>query len=173
MGECYLNLDKKTEALNAFKTASEMDFNKNIKQDAALNYAKLSYEAGNPFKSVAEVLQNYLKAYPKSKASEEISTLVVSSFLHQQDYYGALVFLNKKKSKRNSALISEISLYRGAQLFNDYQLKESLPFFIEGKKATEASIKERAQYWEAETLYRLNKYQDALTKFSKLKNELN
>ena len=65
LGECYLNLDKKTEALNAFKTASEMDFNKNIKQDAALNYAKLSYEAGNPFKSVAEVLQNYLKAYPK------------------------------------------------------------------------------------------------------------
>ena len=173
LGECYLNLDKKTEALNAFKTASEMDFNKNIKQDAALNYAKLSYEAGNPFKSVAEVLQNYLKAYPKSKASEEISTLVVSSFLHQQDYNGALVFLNKKKSKRNSALISEISLYRGAQLFNDNQLKESLPFFIEGKKATEASIKERAQYWEAETLYRLNKYQDALTKFSKLKNDLN
>ncbi|MDG1697681.1 MAG: tetratricopeptide repeat protein [Polaribacter sp.] len=173
LGECYLNLDKKIEALNAFKTASEMDFNKNIKQDAALNYAKLSYEAGNPFKSVAEVLQNYLKAYPKSKASEEISGLVVSSFLHQQDYIGALEFLNQKKSKKNSALISEISLYRGSQLFNNDQLKESLPFFIKAKKATEVSIKERAQYWEAETLYRLNKYQDALTKFSRLKNELN
>ena len=108
LGECYLNLDKKTEALNAFKTASEMDFNKNIKQDAALNYAKLSYEAGNPFKSVAEVLQNYLKAYPKSKASEEISTLVVSSFLHQQDYNGALVFLNKKNLKFDEGLISLI-----------------------------------------------------------------
>ena len=65
LGECYLNLEKKTEALNAFKTASEMDFDRKIKEDAALNYAKLSYEAGNPFKSVAEVLQEYLKEVSK------------------------------------------------------------------------------------------------------------
>ncbi|MCL7753605.1 tetratricopeptide repeat protein [Polaribacter sp. Z022] len=172
LGECYLNLDKKTEALNAFKTASEMDFNKKIKQDAALNYAKLSYEAGNPFKSVAEVLQDYLKAYPKSKEYKEINDLVISSFLHQQDYKGALEFLNQKKSKSNLELIPEISLYRGIQLFNERKLKESLPFFIESKKAKEISVKEKAQYWEAETLYRLNNYTEALTKFTTLKKEL-
>ena len=172
LGECYLNLDKKTEALNAFKTASEMDFNKEIKQDAALNYAKLSYEAGNPFKSVAEVLQDYLKAYPKSKEYTEINDLVISSFLHQQDYKGALVFLNKKKSKKNIALIPEISLYRGIQLFNDDKLQESIPLFIESEKSEEITIKERGKYWEAETLYRLGKYKIALTKFTDLKKNL-
>ncbi|WP_158841293.1 tetratricopeptide repeat protein [Polaribacter sp. L3A8] len=172
LGECYLNLDKKTEALNAFKTASEMDFDTTIKQDAALNYAKLSYETGNPFKSVAEVLQDYLKAYPKSKAYEEINDLVVSSFLHQQDYTGALAFLKKKKSVKNVSLISEISLYKGIQLFNDQELEEALPFFVESKKTTDVSINERAKYWEAETLYRLEKPKEALTKFTALKKDL-
>ena len=172
LGECYLKLDKKTEALSAFKTASEMDFNNKIKQDAALNYAKLSYEAGNPFKSVAEVLQDYLKTYPKSKAYEEINDLVISSFLHQQDYKGALIFLGKKRSKKNMALIPEISLYRGIELFNENKLNESLPFFINSKKTNEASILDRAKYWEAETLYRLDRHKEALSKFTTLKKEL-
>ncbi|KGL62787.1 tetratricopeptide repeat protein [Polaribacter sp. Hel1_85] len=168
LGECYLKLDKKSEALNAFKTASEMEFNKSIKQDAALNYAKLSYEAGNPFKSVAEVLQDYLKAYPKSKAYEEINDLVISSFLHQQDYTGALTFLTKKKSNKNSSLISEISLYRGIQLFNNDKLKEALPFFKISKKSENSEIQQKAQYWEAEAFYRLANYREALTKFMDL-----
>jgi len=172
LGECYLNLEKKAEALNAFKTASEMDFDLKIKQDAALNYAKLSYETGNPFKSVAEVLQDYLKAYPKSSAYEEINDLVISSFLHQQDFTGALEFLNKKKSIKNTSLIAEISLYRGIQLFNNQKLKEALPLFVQGKNATNVSISEKSKYWEAETLYRLENPKEALSKFSALKKDL-
>ena len=172
LGECYLKLNKKTEALNAFKTASEMDFNKKIREDASLNYAKLSYEAGNPFKSVAEVLQDYLKAYPKSKVYEEINDLVISSFLHQQDYKGALTFLENKRSKKNTDLIPEFSLYRGIELFNNNKLTEALPFFIKGKNAKEVSIKDRAKYWEAETLYQLDNYEESLSKFTTLKKEL-
>jgi len=172
LGECYLELNQKTAALNAFKTASEMDFNKVVKQDASLNYAKLSYEIGNPFKSVAQVLQNFLQSYPTSKASEEINNLVIASFLHQQDYSGALAFIEQKKTLKNSAMIAEINLYKGMQLFNENKLKEALPFFIRGKKATELLIKEKARYWEAETLYQLEKYNEALIKFVLLKKEL-
>ncbi|MCG1035828.1 tetratricopeptide repeat protein [Polaribacter sargassicola] len=173
LGECYLNLDKKTEALNAFKTASEMDFNTDIKQDAALNYAKLSYEAGNPFKSVAEVLQDYLKAYPKSKEYNEINNLVISSFLHQQNYEGALQYLKKEKSTNNAAFVSEVSLYRGIQLFNDSKLEEAISFFIEGKKSSDSKIKNSAKYWQAEALFRLEKYNEALALFTSLKPEVN
>src|SRR5699024_1764738 len=40
LAESYINLDQKTQALNAFKNASEMDYDDSIKEDAALNYAK-------------------------------------------------------------------------------------------------------------------------------------
>jgi tetratricopeptide (TPR) repeat protein len=173
LGECYLNLKKKAAALNAFKSACEMNFDKKIQEDAALNYAKLSYEEGNPFEPVAKVLQEYLKAYPASKAYKEINELLVSSYLNQQDYEGALKFLSQKKSKENSALSIEVSLYRGIQLFNKNNYKEALPFFIYGKRSEILEIKQRSQYWEAETAYRLENYKVALTKFTSLNIFLN
>ncbi|TXD53328.1 MULTISPECIES: tetratricopeptide repeat protein [unclassified Polaribacter] len=172
LAECYLNLDQKNEALNAFKAASEMSFNNTIQEDAALNYAKLSYEEGNPFENVSDVLQNYLKNYPNSAAYNEINELVVTSFIHQQDYQGALAYLKRKKSEENTALTFEVSLYRGIQLFNEQKLQEALPFFTTSTRSATSVIKQRAHYWEAETLYRLERYDAALAKFKLAKRML-
>lgn len=169
LAECYLNTDKKNEALNAFKAASEMNFNLQIKEDAALNYAKLSYESGNPYKDVADVLQDYLKNYPNSKAYKEINELVVSSYIHDKNYEGALNYLKKKNTKDNYALSLEVSLYRGIQLFNEKKIAEALPYFNKSTASGIKNISDKAKYWEAETLYRLENYQDALFKFNKLK----
>jgi tetratricopeptide (TPR) repeat protein len=161
LAECYLNIDKKPEALNAFKTASEMSFNLEIQEDAALNYAKLSYAAGNPFQNVSDVLQDYLKKYPNSSAYKEINELVVSAFIHQQDYQGALDYLKKKNSAENIALTSEVSLYRGIQLFNDSKYQESLSYFVKSKESKDLEIYQKGYYWEAETLFRLENYEEA------------
>ena len=172
LAECYLNIDKKTEALNAFKTASEMTFNLDIQQDASLNYAKLSYEAGNPFQNVSDVLQNFLKKYPNSPSYKEINKLVVSSFIHQQNYQGALNYLKKKNTADNIALSLEVSLYRGIQLFNENKFKLALPYFIKSINSKEQEIYQKGTYWEAETLFRLENYNDALSKFINLNNAL-
>jgi tetratricopeptide (TPR) repeat protein len=172
LAECYLNLEKKNEALNAFKTASEMSYSLSIKEDAALNYAKLSYEEGNPFENVSDVLQNYLKAYPNSKSYTEINELVVSSFIHQNDYKGALDYLKKKKTNENMNLSLEVSLYRGIQLFNEKKTAEALSYFTTAKKSKTDEISKKASYWEAETLYRLENYEEALSKFINLNNNL-
>ncbi len=165
LGKCYLKLDKKPQALNAFKNASEMDFNKKVKEDAALNYTKLSYEQGNPYKSVPEVLQEYLKTYPNSTHTTEIKELLVTSFLHQQDYEGALNYLKKHKNFKNNALINEVSMYRGIQLFNEKRLQKALPFLENGKKSNDITIKNKALFWLAESDYRLGNYQKALNNF--------
>ena len=170
LAECYLNLDKKNEALNAFKAASEMSFNSQIQEDAALNYAKLSYEAGNPYKEVSEVLQDYLKAYPNSKAYSEINELVVTSYIHDKNYEGALNYLKKKNSTENTALALEVSLYRGIQLYNDKKLAEALPYFNKSKASSTKEISDKAHYWQAETLYGLEQFQEALYQFNQLKN---
>ena len=172
LAECYLNVEKKNEALNAFKTASEMSYNLSIKEDAALNYAKLSYEEGNPFENVSDVLQNYLKAYPNSKSYTKINELVVSSFIHQNDYKGALDYLKKKKTNENINLSLEVSLYRGIQLFNEKKIAEALSYFTTAKKSKTNEISKKAGYWEAETLYRLENYDEALSKFINLNNNL-
>jgi TolA-binding protein len=171
LGECYMYLEKKTEALNAFKNASEMDFNLKVKEDAALNYAKLSYEEGNPYKSVALVLQDFLKAYPKSPSYEEINGLVVTSYLYQQDYVGALEYLSKNKSAQNRDLTYEVSYYRGVQLFTEKKLKEAIPFLIAGAKCKDPLLSSKSLYWKAEANYQLGNYQNALEDFLAFKKD--
>ena len=165
LGECYIYLKKKSEALHAFKSASEMNFDLKVKEDASLNYAKLSYELGNPYKSVAVVLQGFLKSYPKSSSYEEITGLLVTSYLYQQDYQGALDYLKKNKSSQNQNLSYEISYYRAIQLFNLNKPQEALPYFQSGKKSVTTSIKATSLYWSAETKYRLGNFQESLDEF--------
>ena len=169
LAECYLYLEKKPEALNAFKSASEMNFDKKIKEDAFLNYAKLSYEQGNPYKSVADVLQDFLTAYPRSASYNEINQLVVTSFLYQQDYQGALDYLAKKRSATNIQLTNEVSYYRGVQLFNLKKLQEAYPYFEEATDASDTNIKVSALYWKAETDFQLSNFQKSLDGFTAFK----
>lgn len=168
LAECYLKLDKKPEALNAFKSASEMEFDKKVKEDAFLNYAKLSYEEGNPYQSVPEVLQAYLNTYPNSPQTNEINELLITSFLHQQDYQGALDYIEKNKKFKNDALKNEVSLYRGIQLFNEDKLQKSLSFLENGTQSNDLELQNKALFWLAESNYRLGNFQKALSLFLKV-----
>ena len=67
LADSYLKTNQKTAALNAFKRASEMQFNPVIAEDALLNYARLSYEIGNSYESPSVVLQRFVETYPKTK----------------------------------------------------------------------------------------------------------
>ena len=66
LADSYLKTNQKTAALNAFKRASEMQFNPVIAEDALLNYARLSYEIGNSYESPSVVLQRFVETYPKT-----------------------------------------------------------------------------------------------------------
>ncbi|MGS0747666.1 tetratricopeptide repeat protein [Halpernia sp. GG3] len=65
LGNAYLEVGKKQEALSAFRSSSEMTYDKNVKELAFLQYAKLSYDIGNPFESAPIVIQKFVKKYPE------------------------------------------------------------------------------------------------------------
>lgn len=170
LGECYLELQKKPEALNAFKNASEMDFDLKITESASLSYAKLSYEQGNPYKSVPDVLKDFLTKYPNSPNTPEIKDLLITSYLHQQDYQGALDYLNTLKTSKNNSITNEVSLYRGIQLFNENKLEKAKPYLNKASLAEDLLINNKGNFWLAETEYLLGNYKEALAKFLLITN---
>ena len=166
LAECYLNTDAKTEALNAFRNASQMDFDNDIKKDAWLNYAKLSYEIGNPYKSVPDVLQEYLDTYPKSEAVDEINDLLISAYITSKDYEGALKALKDKKDAESKTLYQKVALYRGIQLYNEGSLDIAKKHFdIAINEPRDNSISARSIFWKAETDYISNDFKQALYGF--------
>ncbi len=166
LAECYLKLGKKQEALNAFRNASQMDFTPEIQKDAYLNYSRLSYEIGNPYESVPQVLTTYLDKYPNDKNTEEIQGLLVDSFITSKNFEGAMALLEKNKNYASKATYQKVAFYRGVELFLDSQYEGAIDAFKKSLSSAEDGVfKARANYWKAESEYALNHFDDALVDY--------
>jgi TolA-binding protein len=166
LAECYLNLANKQAALNAFRNAAQMPYDTDIQKDAWLNYAKLSYEIGNPYKSVPEVLKEYLALYPNSPQKEEINDLIVSAYITSKDYNGALAYLKNKKSAKDLALFQKVSFFQGTEYFSDGNFTAAKESFENSLSVnSDNNITAQATFWLGETNYRLNNFLAAITNF--------
>jgi len=166
LAECYLKTELKTEALNAFRNASQMNYDNNIKKDAWLNYAKLSYEIGNPYNNVSDVLHEYLDTYPKSEATEEINELLISAYITTKNFEGALIALKDKKDTYSKETYQKVALYRGIQLFNEGSLDKAKEHFdLAINESKDNTIAARSVFWKSESDYLLNNFNDALEGF--------
>lgn len=170
LGESYIKLNKKQEALNAFRNASQMDFDAKIKEDAWLNYAKISYEIGNPYQSVPQVISGYLNAYPETPYKEELETLLIDSYITSKNYKEALVLLENRNSYESKLAYQKVAFYRGIELYNENDYQQARDFFNKSlSQGLDANYTARATFWKAETDYNLSDYDEALVGFKQFK----
>ncbi|MFT5849099.1 MAG: TolA-binding protein [Psychroserpens sp.] len=172
LGESYVNLDKKQEALNAFRNASQMDYDVTIQEDAWLNYAKISYEIGNPYQSVPQVFTSYLDKYPDTAFREEMETLLIDSYITSKNYKEAIKLLENKKSFENRVAYQKVAFYRGVEVYNEGDYTAAKDFFNRSvKEAKDPMFTTRAMFWKAETDYHLNNFDEALIGFKQFEQQ--
>ncbi|MRI02176.1 tetratricopeptide repeat protein [Kriegella sp. EG-1] len=171
LAECYLKLDKKQEALNAFRNASQMDFSADIQQDSYLNYARLSYEIGNAYEPVPQVISNYLEKYPNGKNTQEMQGLLVDSYITSKNFQGAMDLLEKNRNYASKATYQRVAFYRGVELFVDADYEgASVTFQKSLDSAEDPLFTARTNYWKAESDYMLNRFDDALAGFKRFQS---
>jgi len=163
LGESYINLEKKQEALNAFRNASQMDFDLKIQEDAWLNYAKISYEIGNPYQSVPQILATYLEKYPKTAYREEVEGLLIDSYITSRNYKEALRLLEGKSGFEYRTAYQKVSFFRAIELYNEGNYKASRALFSKSIKESKVPVfTARGLFWKAETDYILGDFDDTL-----------
>jgi TolA-binding protein len=166
LAECYLKLDKKQEALNAFRNASQMDFSAEIQKDAYLNYARLSYEIGNPYEPVPQVISTFLDRYPNDVNANQMKELLVDSYITSKNFAGAMELLENNKGFASKTTYQKVAFYRGVEQFMDTDYAgASVSFSKSLASAEDALFKARASYWNGESLYLLNRFDEALSNF--------
>ena len=171
LAESYLYTQKKQQALNAFKSASEMQFELKIQEDAWLNYAKLSYDIGNPYQSVPEVLLAYLAKYPESSYKQEINSLLISSYITAKNYKEALQLLQKNRSPENKWAYQKVAFYRGLELYIDGDYKGAFALFKTAiTENVDPKFSARATFWKGETEYNLDQFEEAKLTFLQFMN---
>jgi tetratricopeptide (TPR) repeat protein len=166
LAESYYYTDQKPQALIAFKTASEMSFDKKIQEDASLNYAKLSYEIGNVLQPVPEVLKNFLNTYPNHLNFAEMQSLLINSYITSKNYTDALEILEKNKTPENKAAYQKVLFYRGLEFFTDDKISEAYSMFKKSllQKSSDF-IYARALFWRAECEYVQNNYRESVLSY--------
>lgn len=163
LAESYLKLDQKQQALNAFKNASEMEFSPEIQEDAFLNYAKLSYEIGNSYKSTPQVLLDFIEKYPKNPNVEELKNLLIDSYITSKNYKEAINLLENNRNFQDKEAYQKAAFYYGLELYNEGDYQEAITYLNKSlKNPQNESFAARAYYWKAESEYQLSNYANAL-----------
>lgn len=164
LADCYLKTDKKTQALNAFKSASALNFDAEIAEDALLNYARLSYEIGNAYENTSLLLASFLEQYPKNKAGGEIEQLLIDSYVNSRNYAAALKILKKKSGSQFNAALQKVNYLKAIALFQSGLFEESITYFDEAlKNKIDRTIEANCLYWKALAKYELNDFETVIS----------
>ncbi|MEO0901679.1 MAG: tetratricopeptide repeat protein, partial [Bacteroidota bacterium] len=131
-----------------------------------LNYGRLSYEIGNPYEPVPQVLKTYLDTYPKDEYQQEIQELLVDSYITSKNFEGAMNLLEENQNYASKETYQKVTFYRGIELFLEGDYENAVERFAKSLKNPEnTTFQARAEYWQAESLYRMNRFEDALAGF--------
>jgi len=156
MGECFVNKDKKQNAYNAFFEAQRTDFDKEIKENAMYNMAKLAFELED-YKTSISTFNRFLEIFPDSRNAAEAQKKLAQLFLVTTDYKSAIPILESlpnldAESKR---ILHQILILRGEELMlNKDNSKEPFNLFTKASNMNAvpmyASI---AQFWLGEIAF--------------------
>ncbi|MBN1597632.1 MAG: tetratricopeptide repeat protein [Bacteroidales bacterium] len=175
LADCYLKSNEKQKARLAFQSASGMDYDPVIKQDALFNYALITYELGSdPFNEAIWAFEEFIKQYPESKRINEAYHYLIQAYLSAHNYRKALESLDKSalNTPELKTAYQKIAYYRGVELFNNRAYKEASIHFDKSLKFgnNDNLLKAKAHYWKAESQFRINNFNEAVTEYNAFKN---
>lgn len=169
LGDAFLQLGNKQSARNAFFKASRLDFDKALKEEGLLNYAKLSFEL--EFHQVAlDATQEFLKTYPRSAKVDEAKTLLAEVLLSTKNYRYAIEILESipKRNAEANAAYQKVTYFRGLEHYNERAFENSISTFMRAESYNyDREIQALATYWKAEAMYEVRKYGEATAAFEK------
>ncbi|HKJ41066.1 MAG TPA: tetratricopeptide repeat protein [Sunxiuqinia sp.] len=172
LAECYVKTDQKDKARVAFESASDMDFNPDIKEDALFNYAKITYELSySPFNETIKAFDKYISLYPNSERNDAAYDYLVNVYMSTSNYKDAIESIEKIKVKSPAVkkALARVTFYHGLELFNNLYYDSAIKLFDQSLAINNASpdIKTGALFWKAEADYRLKHYQQAINGYDK------
>lgn len=170
IAESNIKSNNKSAARSAFREAYKLNVDSDLTEDALFNYAKVAYELSyHPYDDAILAFEEYINTYPNSNKIKDAYEYLVGVYYTTKNYEEALKSLNRINSKDIELLQARqrVAYYRGVELFHDKKyleaiekLQYSLDYNYEPK------LRASAQFWTAESFYRLGDYDNAANYFT-------
>ena len=171
LADCYVTTNDKNKARQAFEAASELDFDAKIKEDALFNYAKITYELSySPFNETIKAFDKYITSYPNAERNDVAYDYLVKVYMSTSNYRDAMASIENIKVKNQSVkrAYQRVAYYRALECFNNLDYNGALENFNKSIDAGDfnKNYHALALFWKAETLFRLNDFNKAITGYN-------
>ncbi len=158
----YLQIRNKIAALDAFKAASECDYDKVIQEDAFFNFAKLSFDVN------ADISQfrKYMERWPDSGKDDIIHNYMATAFLLSKDYRSAVEALSaiRVHTAESSSNLQKAAFLRAMQLIEGRGYRAAEPLLeTAAEMGDNESLSNLARFWQAECCYRDDRWSEAIS----------
>ena len=170
LGYSYIQLRNKVAALEAFKEAAALPFNKDIQEDAYFNYAKLAFDLNND----VSAFNDYMKRYDALSKGDQIYSYMAMAALANHDYEAAVAAYDNidELDPRMQSNYMKAYFLRANQLIENGSWRDAVPHLKAAAyySPRQDPFNQLSRYWIAESYYRDGKYEDARTVLMDLYN---
>jgi tetratricopeptide (TPR) repeat protein len=171
LGISYLKLDQKNNARLAFLQASKMNYDKDIKESAAYNYALTTYELSfSPFNESVLAFEDFLNNYPNSKHKEDVYNYLTNVYLTTNNYEAAFQSIAKINNPGPRLLEAKqrILFNMGIDEYTAGKYEKAIEHFTSSLELSRYNsyVAAQARYWRGDSHYKLEQYDEARKDFS-------
>ena len=170
MGYSYIQLRNKVAALDAFKDASALDWNKDIQEDAYFNFAKLAFDLNND----VSAFNDYVKRYDALSKGDQIYSYMAMAALANHDYEAAVEAYDNidELDPRMQSNYMKAYFLRANQLIENGSWRDAVPRLKAAAyySSRQDPFNQLSRYWIAESYFRDEKYADARSTLMDLYN---
>lgn len=166
LGDCYVHVNLKSKAKNAFYLATTHNFDPKITEDALFSFAKLSYELDfSPFNDAVKAFSKYLKQYPNSPRKDDARRYLINVYSTTKNYNRAIESIESLESQDPiiRASYEKLVFFKAIEHFNGSELDNAEKQF---KKAIDINADKNfnalSQYWLGEISYIRKDYTTAI-----------
>ncbi len=152
LGHAYLKVENFQFASTSFSAAAKADFNKQIQEDALVNYAKVNLQKGS-FQLAISALDEYLERYPSGKNKVEAENLLSEALVNTNDYLRAIEQLDKisTKSPRIRSAYQQVAFNQAMVYYRDQKYAAALNYLDKSLQFPEnPTIALDAHFWKGE-----------------------
>lgn len=177
LGSCYVKDKNITNARFCFESASRMDFDQNVKEEAFYNYALTIYEQSySPFNESITAFERFLETFPKSQYRDRVYNYMTNLYLTTKNYAQAYASIEKIKEKNLQIYEARqrIAYSMGIENFTNGNYAKAIEHFNTSLKDGQynRTLEASTIFWRGEAYYKLNDFEHSASDFETFVNSI-
>ncbi|MDE7426751.1 MAG: tetratricopeptide repeat protein [Muribaculaceae bacterium] len=181
IGQALLRTDNLDGALMAFDKALHQSHDAKVQEAAFYNYAVTKYRGGNiPFGSAVDTFEEFLRRYPESTYAPDVQEYLVTGYMTENDFEGALNSINRMShpSKKVLAAKQQVLYTLGGRALATSDAPGALKLLRQARElaAYDSAVDLETSLLMGEALYLTSDYEEArkeLQRYTSARNPRN